>query len=153
MLARHGRRQWIETAGIAPNWTDHVLLNGWIGVDLFFVLSGYLIARILVRHDPASLPRRVPSYLWRRFLRIAPAYYAVLLATVCGAMTYVDGIVSSFGALRFPEMITISMSAFWAVATAVTSTDRMDLISGNDDALRATGARQDSPFDCRSSGG
>ena len=92
VLARHGHRGWIEANGIAPQWGDHVLqwsdnvlLNGWIGVDLFLVLSGYLIARILIRYDPASLPRRLPVYLWRRALRIAPAYYAVLLAIVCGA--------------------------------------------------------------------
>ena len=84
VLARHGHRAWVDTKGIASQWSDHLLLNGWIGVDLFLVLSGYLIAGILIRYDPATLSRRIPAYLWRRVLRIAPAYYAVLLATAFG---------------------------------------------------------------------
>lgn len=84
VLARHGHRAWMQTQNAAPQWSDYLLLNGWIGVDLFLVLSGYLIARILIRYDPARLPSYLPIYLWRRVLRIAPAYYAVLLAVVCG---------------------------------------------------------------------
>ena len=84
VLARHGHRAWVEATGTDPRWTDFLALNGWIGVDLFLVLSGYLIARILIRHGGAGLSSRLPVYLWRRALRIVPAYYAVLLATVFG---------------------------------------------------------------------
>ena len=84
VLARHGHRAWVEATGTAPRWTDFLALNGWIGVDLFLVLSGYLIARILIRHGGAGLSSRLPVFLWRRALRIVPAYYAVLLATVSG---------------------------------------------------------------------
>ncbi len=51
---------------------------GWIGVDLFFVLSGYLIGgqllKSLVRGGGLDLPR----FFWRRALRILPAYLVVL---------------------------------------------------------------------------
>ena len=85
VLARHGSRAWIEETGAIPRWFDVLLLNGWIGVDLFLVLSGYLIGRILLRRGEAGIGRSLPLYLWRRALRILPAYYAVLLATVLGA--------------------------------------------------------------------
>jgi peptidoglycan/LPS O-acetylase OafA/YrhL len=53
-------------------------LGGWIGVDLFFVISGYLITSILIRLPDAS--RSLWLFWGRRGLRILPLAMLYLLA-------------------------------------------------------------------------
>lgn len=55
---------------------------GWAGVDVFFVLSGYLVTRVFVRDRAAG--RGLGQFWVRRAARVWPAYYFLLLVIWAG---------------------------------------------------------------------
>jgi peptidoglycan/LPS O-acetylase OafA/YrhL len=57
---------------------------GWLGVPIFFVLSGFLLAQPFVRQldTPGSSNIRIRAYAIRRILRVFPAYYFQLIVLI-----------------------------------------------------------------------
>lgn len=63
--------------------------GGWVGVDLFFVLSGFLISGLLFREYQKTGDLRIKRFLVRRGLKIYPAFW-VLIAITCAVAAFYD---------------------------------------------------------------
>ena len=92
VLFRHAVNPYWSEAPLLPvyGWDAAILMtNGWIGVDLFFVLSGFLITLhiLKINQQPGHL-WRWKTYLTKRALRIVPTYYAVLFLAVSGVIPF-----------------------------------------------------------------
>ena len=63
--------------GLGPDWS-WLSRYGWLGVDLFFVLSGYLIGGQLLRPLAKGEAPSLRTFYIKRAFRILPAFWAVL---------------------------------------------------------------------------
>ena len=59
--------------------------GGYVGVDVFFVISGFVITGLLLRQPPRPLHANLGVFYTRRIRRIIPAATLVLVATTVGA--------------------------------------------------------------------
>jgi peptidoglycan/LPS O-acetylase OafA/YrhL len=66
-----------------PEWIAKAGKFGWTGVDLFFVLSGYLIASQLFATMAKGKQISFPEFFIKRFFRIIPAYLVVVCVYFC----------------------------------------------------------------------
>ncbi len=106
----------------------HVLaLRGFLGVDVFFVISGFLITSLLLRERQRSGGISLRNFYARRTLRIFPLYYAVILALLLMYLTVRAGSQNAEDYLRaFPYLATYTsnwvqthsiMDIAWSLAT------------------------------------
>jgi peptidoglycan/LPS O-acetylase OafA/YrhL len=75
---------WHHTGTVVPNW--RITAFGFLGVDLFFIISGFLIVTLLLREQRRTDTISLSNFYIRRFLRICPPYYLMLL--VVGTVAY-----------------------------------------------------------------
>jgi peptidoglycan/LPS O-acetylase OafA/YrhL len=68
-------------------WPDR-LTGGFVGVDVFFAISGFLITGHLLREATSSSGIALPSFWARRIRRLMPAASTVLVATLVGTVVF-----------------------------------------------------------------
>src|SRR5688572_8409814 len=97
-------------------WPDG-LTGGYVGVDVFFVISGFLISSHLLRSPPVT-PRLLAGFWARRVRRLLPAASLVLLATLAASLVWLP---STQIATVARETIASALSVEnWALASTAT---------------------------------
>lgn len=96
-----------------------VASKGHLGVNLFFVLSGFLITYLLLHEFARTGKINILNYLLRRFLRIWPLYFLVVL----------------FGFFLFPKLPygIVTIHEFWRFALFLSNFD--EIIHGMNDKI------------------
>jgi peptidoglycan/LPS O-acetylase OafA/YrhL len=79
----------LSLAGVLPAWTVAALGKGYLAVDLFFMLSGFVLWYNYADRLRQGGTAAVWDFLWRRFARIWPLHGAIMAAFVVYAVALV----------------------------------------------------------------
>ena len=117
--ALDGVRAFAVLAVFAHHLTLPMSEGGWLGVDVFFVLSGYLITTLLLREHERTGGIALARFYTRRLLRLYPALLVVIAVGLL------------FAPVLGPEGTLRSYLAIAALAASYT-TDLAILVTGRD---------------------
>jgi peptidoglycan/LPS O-acetylase OafA/YrhL len=104
---------WRDAGGWVENWT--FATRGLLGVDLFFVISGFLIVTLLLRERRRNGTIGLRAFYARRALRIFPPFY--LLLTLLAAVAYLTPMASSATVRRELPYAALYLSNFVAMVS------------------------------------
>jgi peptidoglycan/LPS O-acetylase OafA/YrhL len=116
-----------QTGAALQGRSHRIMARGDIGVAMFFILSGFLLS---LRPNRARMKHRerppVRAYLWRRALRILPAYWvtlvigAYLVKANRGHLSFADWIVNiTLTQCYFPKHFLAGMTHTWSLCAEV----------------------------------
>ncbi len=98
----HASGRLVEISAIAPDWLEKIAFEwGKLGVPIFFVLSGFVIAHSLRKAN--ITPSFVKHFSFRRLIRLTPPYYVAIILTLAFAF---------FSSLAKNEVFAPSSQAF-----------------------------------------
>ena len=108
----------VDHAGV-----DH-FAGGFIGVDVFFVISGFVITQSLIDLGPGHLGAHLRTFYGRRIRRIVPAASLALIGTLVGALVFLRG--------SFPPLLIgdVRWASVFAENIRLTSTSANYFIPG-----------------------
>ncbi len=112
--AHYAGSQWPAAGGVDLRLAHNpVFYFGWTGVDLFFILSGFLIGKQLWRELDRTGTVRVPRFWLRRGFRIWPLYFAML-----GILTIWKGHLAQWPDWLFlSNYFTTAYARSWSLST------------------------------------
>jgi peptidoglycan/LPS O-acetylase OafA/YrhL len=110
-----GLRAVAIAAVIGFHYTPRIVTGGSLGVDIFFVLSGWLITSLLLREADRTGGVDYGGFLKRRFLRLTPPLAALLVAYVLLAPLFLPRPAGTrwFDAAMTATYLTNLRQTFW----------------------------------------
>jgi prepilin-type processing-associated H-X9-DG protein len=94
-----------------------VFAGGFVGVDMFFVLSGFLITRIIIVELETTNQFSFKNFYMRRVRRLLPAFTVVLVTTFFIASLLLSPyLMKSFGGSAVAALLSVSNILFWLEA-------------------------------------
>lgn len=104
-----------------------VATRGWLGVNIFFVLSGFII--LFAHQRDIGNWKSIPDYAIKRFIRVYPIYWIFLTAYIAAAAAgighpdfgwSVPNMVSSYALINVSEALTLPLKVAWTLFYEVT---------------------------------
>lgn len=94
-----------------------LISGGFLGVDVFFVLSGFLITRLLLGSEP-SVPSGLLQWWMKRYRRLTPAVAVVVIAVLIAFMTRTGVVLNSIATLTWWQNwhLIIEGKPYWATS-------------------------------------
>jgi peptidoglycan/LPS O-acetylase OafA/YrhL len=123
ILLYHMQYPWVEIPTILNmdlKWITSA--NGFVFVWVFFILSGYLAGKGFNTHRYSYTVKSLIRYILKRFLRIAPYYYVIVIVNyfISGLWLAADGNLILWKALSFTasdQIIRPGVDYLWAIST------------------------------------
>lgn len=111
------------TLGMPHSWFTGLAHWGWLGVDVFFVISGFIIPYSLMRSG-YSFPNDYLRFLTKRIVRLHPPYLFVVIVMLCLSVRTThppfENILKSFGTHLFLANGILGIpwlnNVFWSLA-------------------------------------
>ena len=100
------------------------LPGGYVGVDVFFVISGYLITSHLLREIERTGSIRLPAFWAKRAKRLLPASLTVLTVTAVTTMMFVP-------TSRWPQFLGEAITSTWYVENWALASKAVDYLAAD----------------------
>ena len=105
----------------------HVFSGGFVGVDVFFVISGFLITGIIVSELEKTGSFSFSNFYIRRLRRLFPAFLTVLtVTTIACLLLFSPGDLQRYGAALFHSIFSLSNIYFWSEAGYFDTTSELN---------------------------
>jgi peptidoglycan/LPS O-acetylase OafA/YrhL len=121
-----GLRAIAVLAVIAFHFNEHLLPSGFLGVDVFFVISGFVITASLARHQDSDWRPFLLGFYARRIKRLIPLLMTCVLVTML-----VGAFVISPGSDEFKATWTTGIAALFGVSNITLQAQQSDYFASS----------------------